>query len=626
MSAPTAEDALKAVEALAELLYESQLLRMSPGSAVLIERVQSLKTACGLLRAGARGSIVVQDILARKLPETGDCVHILWAGRTLCGYPGIPKDWPEGQTYTPPSHRELATCSECRDLVGKMERVTYTAQPPSQKSSPGAAAPIGGKASPESVVYHLMSSGSSLCGKLGEQETWGPGHAVLHSWDSVELNCPDCLKKLGAVAKAIVHLVRGGAVLCGKRFTAGSYEPGHAYVEGVQLDEVTCGFCIAMEEKRKFGAGAAAPPGSSPVEEGVVHLRVGGWAACGATSGHHTAFFSMVDCPACKKSRAGAAAPSGASPDPAAVVHYNTEALSLAQASALCGATSGHHNTLERYVTCAPCKELLRGRTSAAPPASADQIQAAIDKLPHAGGTVSLPPAGSSSESLLVHLIVEEGPQRGLCGEVAGYQTVVRARTTCPACIKVAYFVHLRRQGRAVCGETTGVHTFDSTPVTCPTCLQWLAEQKSRGGAAAPPAGSPQEPVVHMLRQEKVLCGLKGPFPWFHSFVEDDFEAVTCGHCICEIASQNLRAGAPASHQGFTTISLRAIDTLYAAVTCDAPGEKGVVVICSMDNLEERPREVMVGPNPQIIIGPSYDLLALAAKGIWPDRDIVDSE
>ena len=40
-------------------------------------------------------------------------VHILHEGRSLCGLPGVPKDWPDGHTWVGRAERGKATCDAC---------------------------------------------------------------------------------------------------------------------------------------------------------------------------------------------------------------------------------------------------------------------------------------------------------------------------------------------------------------------------------------------------------------------------------------------------------------------------------------------------------------------------------
>lgn len=40
-------------------------------------------------------------------------IHILWKGRTICGLPGIPRDWPDGHSWVRVEDAERATCVHC---------------------------------------------------------------------------------------------------------------------------------------------------------------------------------------------------------------------------------------------------------------------------------------------------------------------------------------------------------------------------------------------------------------------------------------------------------------------------------------------------------------------------------
>lgn len=40
-------------------------------------------------------------------------VHILVAGRALCGEPGTPNQWPEGHWWVDTDHVQNATCQRC---------------------------------------------------------------------------------------------------------------------------------------------------------------------------------------------------------------------------------------------------------------------------------------------------------------------------------------------------------------------------------------------------------------------------------------------------------------------------------------------------------------------------------
>lgn len=41
-------------------------------------------------------------------------VHILVAGRALCGLPGIPRDWPDGHMWVHAEGVKQATCRSCK--------------------------------------------------------------------------------------------------------------------------------------------------------------------------------------------------------------------------------------------------------------------------------------------------------------------------------------------------------------------------------------------------------------------------------------------------------------------------------------------------------------------------------
>lgn len=44
---------------------------------------------------------------------SGETVHILAAGRALCGLGGFPKDWPRGHLWVDCGQRERASCGTC---------------------------------------------------------------------------------------------------------------------------------------------------------------------------------------------------------------------------------------------------------------------------------------------------------------------------------------------------------------------------------------------------------------------------------------------------------------------------------------------------------------------------------
>jgi hypothetical protein len=169
----TAADALKAVEALAEVLSQKpENMWFAAPMLDLFDRIHAIKVGCEAIRAGDHRSGPARMILDRVSP-TQEIVHILRSGRSLCGMPGVPSSWPSNHRYCDEANWPLASCKACGEAFTK-------------KSSRSAAALF--KVTPASAVVHIVRDGRAVCGKSGD-----PGdYAYLpENWEKA--SCQDCI-------------------------------------------------------------------------------------------------------------------------------------------------------------------------------------------------------------------------------------------------------------------------------------------------------------------------------------------------------------------------------------------------------------------------------------------------